>query len=113
GPSTVLALESDGSVRTFEVDPVALGLAPATVADLVGGDPAHNADVARAVLAGERGAARDIVVLNAGAALVVAGRAESITDGITQAAAAIDDGRAAATLDALVTESHVALEDYA
>lgn len=113
GPSTVLALESDGSVRTFTVDPVSLGLAPATLADLVGGDPAHNAEVVRAVLGGEHGPARDIVVLNAGAALLVAGRAESLPDGIAQAIAAIDDGRAAATLDALVDESQAAQEESA
>lgn len=111
GPSTVLALESDGSVRTFTVDPVMLGLAPATLADLVGGDPAHNAAVVRAVLAGQHGAPRDIVVLNAGAALVVAGRAQSLADGVAMAATAIDDGRAATTLDRLVTESQAAKEE--
>ncbi len=99
GPSTVLALEHDGSVRTFEVDPVALGFAPATHEQLVGGDPAHNADVVRRVLAGERGPHRDIVVLNAAAALVVAAAAESLPDGVDLAAAAIDSGKAAATLD--------------
>ena len=57
GTSTVLALAHDGSVRTFAVDPVSLGLAPATKDQLVGGDPAANADAVRRVLAGERGAA--------------------------------------------------------
>jgi anthranilate phosphoribosyltransferase len=105
GPSTVLALEHDGSVSTFDVDPVALGFAPATREQLVGGDPAHNAEVVRHVLAGDRGPHRDIVVLNAGAALVVAGAAESLEDGVTLAAAAIDSGKAAATLDELVATS--------
>ncbi|MEJ7721270.1 MAG: hypothetical protein WKF58_12880 [Ilumatobacteraceae bacterium] len=55
GPSRVLAIEPDG-VRSFQVDPVALGLAPATLDELAGGDPAHNAAVVRSVLAGDRGA---------------------------------------------------------
>ena len=76
GPSTVLALQHDGGAHTFTVDPVELGLAPATHEQLVGGDPAHNAEVVRRVLDGERGAHRDIVVLNAAAALVVAGVAD-------------------------------------
>ena len=73
GPSTVLALHHDDGAETFTVDPVELGLAPATHEQLVGGDPAHNAEVVRRVLGAERGAHRDIVVLNAAAALVVAG----------------------------------------
>ena len=98
GPSRVLAIEPEG-VRSFQVDPVALGLAPATLDELAGGDPAHNADVVRSVLAGDRGAPRDIAVLNAAAALVVAGHVESLEDGITAASAALDDGRAGELLD--------------
>ena len=105
GPSTVLALRHDGGVDTFTVDPVALGLAPATMEALVGGAPAHNADVVRRVLAGQPGPHRDIVVLNAGAALVVAGRAPDLPAGIQAAAASIDDGRAAAVLDRAVEVS--------
>ncbi len=101
GPSTVLALTHEGAAETFTVDPVALGLAPATLEQLVGGDPAHNADVVRRVLGGERGAPRDIVVLNAGAALVVAGVAGSMEAGIDLAGASIDDGRAAEALERL------------
>jgi len=108
GPSTVLALEHDGSVRTFTVDPVELGLAPATHDQLVGGDPAHNAGVVRAVLGGEHGPHRDIVVLNAAAALVVAGRSGSLADGIAEAAASIDSGAAAAALDRMVKVSQAA-----
>ena len=108
GPSTVLALEHDGSVRTFEVDPVALGFAPATHDQLVGGEPAHNAEVVRRVLAGERGPHRDIVVLNAAAALVVAAAAESLVDAVDLAAAAIDSGKAAATLDVWIAASQAA-----
>jgi anthranilate phosphoribosyltransferase len=108
GPSTVLALEHDGSVRTFPVDPVALGFAPATHEQLVGGDPAYNAGVVRRVLDGDRGPHRDIVVLNAAAALVVAATADSLADGVEMAAAAIDGGKAAATLDVWITASQTA-----
>ena len=72
GTSTVLALDDD-NVRTFTVDPVALGFAPAIPDELVGGTPAQNAEVVRRVLKGEHGAHRNIVLLNAAAGLVVAG----------------------------------------
>jgi anthranilate phosphoribosyltransferase len=108
GSSTVLALDHDGGVRTFEVDPVGLGFAPATHEQLIGGDPAHNAAVVRRVLAAERGPHRDIVVLNAAAALVVAGAAESLDEGVGVAAAAIDGGKAAATLDSWIAASQAA-----
>lgn len=111
GPSTVLALRHDGGAETFTVDPVALGLAPATHDQLVGGDPAHNAEVVHRVLAGEHGAHRDIVVLNAGAALVVAGAASTLADGIGAAVTAIDDGRAAAVLDRVVDVSRASGQD--
>lgn len=105
GPSTVLALDHDGGVRTFTVDPVELGLAPATHDQLVGGDPAHNADVVRRVLDGERGAARDIVVLNAAAALVVAAAAPDLQSGLAKAEQSIDSGGAAGALARLVAVS--------
>lgn len=105
GTSTVLALDHGGGVRSFEVDPVVLGFAPATHEQLVGGDPAHNALVVRGVFDAEPGAHRDIVVLNAAAALVIAGSVESLEEGVTLAATAIDTGKAAATLDALVAVS--------
>lgn len=89
-------------VRTFYVHPADVGLPKAAAGDLRGGDAAHNAGIIRAVLAGETGVARDVVLLNAGAALLVCGRAPSLRDGIAQAAAAIDDGRARTTLDRLV-----------
>jgi anthranilate phosphoribosyltransferase len=92
-------------VRTFTVDARALDLAPAAPADLRGGGPDENADVVRRVLGGEPGAHRDIAVLNAAAALVVAGHADDLPDGVATAAAAIDDGRAAAALAALVETS--------
>ncbi len=107
GPSTVLALAA-GEVIEFTVDPQELGLAPATAADLRGGGPEANADTVRRVLAGAAGPHRDIVLLNTGAALVVAGKVDSIADGIDLAAAAIDDGRAAATLASFAEVSRAA-----
>src|SRR5579862_1886258 len=100
GSSTVHELR-DGELRTFTVEPVALGLSPATRDEVLGGDAAANAAFAREVLDGRRGPKRDIVVLNAAAALVVAGQCADLAEGVGTAQAAIDDGRAAAVLDAL------------
>ncbi|MBN9037994.1 MAG: anthranilate phosphoribosyltransferase [Rhizobiales bacterium] len=105
GATRVAALEN-GEVRSFEVTPEAAGLPRATPGDLTGGDAAHNARALRAVLEGARNAYRDIALLNAGAALVVAGQAASLADGVALAAAAVDDGRAAAVLDRLIAVSH-------
>ncbi|HEY4376928.1 MAG TPA: anthranilate phosphoribosyltransferase [Acidimicrobiales bacterium] len=107
--STVHELR-DGVRTTYDVDPAALGLAPATLDDLRGGDAATNARLARAILAGDKGPQRDIILLNAAAGLVAAGIVGSIVDGIAVAAGAIDDGRAAGTLDRLVAESQSARE---
>jgi anthranilate phosphoribosyltransferase len=107
GPSTVLAL-ADGHVREFGVDPVELGLAPAIPEELRGGEPAENAAAARAVLAGAHGPHRNIVVLNAGAALVVAGVVDDLPAGMALAEETIDRGAAEATLEALVRESQAA-----
>jgi anthranilate phosphoribosyltransferase len=97
--TTSIAYElRDGAVTEIEVDAEDLGLARARPEDLRGGDPAANAAIARRVLDGEHGAHRDVVVLNAAAGLVVAGEATDMAAGVTLAAAAIDDGRAAATL---------------
>lgn len=107
GESTVLALEDD-HVRHFTVDPVELGLAPAIMDELVGGEPAENAEVVRRVLAGDHGAHRNIVVLNAGAALVVADRAADLAEGIALAEESIDSGKAAAALARMVEVSQAA-----
>jgi anthranilate phosphoribosyltransferase len=107
GPSMVLSLD-DGVVATFVVDPVDLGLAPAISEELVGGDPAHNAEVVRRVLAGDHGAHRDIVLLNAAAGLVVAGAAADLEEGLVLAANSIDSGSAAAVLSRFVTVSQAA-----
>ena len=105
GTSSVLAL-NDGEVRTFTVDPVSLGLAPAINEELVGGSPAVNAEAVRRVLAGDHGAHRNIVLLNAGAALVVAGVAADIAAGIDLARQSIDSGAASRVLDGLVAVSN-------
>jgi anthranilate phosphoribosyltransferase len=102
--STVWELDG-GDIRTWTVDPADLGLTPARADQLVGGDAATNASLARAVLAGERGPHRDVVVLNAAAGLLVGGAVGSLADGIDRAGAALDDGRAAAVLDRLVAAS--------
>ena len=81
GPSSVLALDHDGGARSFTIDPVELGFAPATHEQLVGGVPAVNAEAVHRVLGGEPGAPRDIVVLNAAAGLVVVGVAEHLAEG--------------------------------
>ena len=111
GPSTVLALDDD-SVRTFTVDAVDLGLAPAILDELVGGTPDVNAQVVRDVLAGNHGAHRNIVVLNAAAALIVAGVAETMEEGLARAIESIDSGSAAATLERWVTVSQQAAEEF-
>jgi len=102
--STVLELR-DGGVRTYDVDPVRLGLKPAALEDIQGGDPATNAELARRVLDGEAGPKRDFVLLNAAAGLVAAGVADDLVEGLAAASASVDDGRAAAVLERLVAES--------
>lgn len=104
GPSTVVELRG-GEVTTWDVDPEAFGLARVDREDLVGGDAATNADLARRVLAGEQGPHRDIVSLNAGAALVAAGLAGDLATGVDAARAAIDSGGAVAALARLVEVS--------
>ena len=96
--ATTVAEVRDGQVRAFTVDPEDAGLARADAASLRGGDAAANAEAAREILGGARGPRRDVVLLNAAAALVVAGRAKDLREGVAQAAAAIDDGRAASVL---------------
>jgi anthranilate phosphoribosyltransferase len=105
GPTAVVALE-DGILRRFEVTPEDAGLKRAKIEDLRGGDPAHNAAALRAVLAGEKNAYRDIAVLNAAAALVVAGKAQTLGHGARMAEAALDGGEARKTLEKLIKISN-------
>ncbi len=105
GPSLVIAVEN-GAIRSFEMTPEAAGLPRASLADLKGGTPAFNAAALRAALDGQRSPYRDIAVLNAAAALVIAEKAGDLREGAAQAAAAVDEGRAAATLAKLVEISN-------
>jgi anthranilate phosphoribosyltransferase len=101
GPSQVAELR-DGKVRCFEVTPEQAGLPTARLADLRGADAETNAQAIRALLTGATGPFRDIVLLNAAAALIVAGRADDLRAGVAQAADAIDCGAADAVLGRLV-----------
>lgn len=107
GPSTMVTWSAGrpGDAVPTIVHPAALGLAPATAADLRGGDAATNAAHARRVLAAEPGAHRDIVVLNAAAGLLVGGAVADLAAGVELAARTIDSGAAAEVLDRLVTVS--------
>jgi anthranilate phosphoribosyltransferase len=95
----------DGSVNTFYLHPADVGLPKVPQAAIRGGSAADNAGLIRAVLAGERGPARDIVVLNAGAALLIAGKAASLADGMALAADSIDRGAAARALEQMAALS--------
>lgn len=101
GASTVAELK-DGDIAVFEVTPEDAGIARASLADLKGGDAAANAAAIRVLLQGEPGPFRDIVMLNAAAALIVAGKAASLADGVERAARSIDNGSAMAALDKLI-----------
>lgn len=105
GPSTVAELV-DGDIHVFEVTPADAGLPLAELAGLKGGDAAVNAAKLRALLQGETGPYRDIVLLNTAAALIVAGKAQSLAEGASLAAASIDTGAASIALDKLVAATN-------
>ena len=105
GPTDVVELDK-GVLRRFSIAPEDIGLPRANPAQLKGGDAAHNAAALTAVLAGQLGAYRDIAILNAAAALVVAGKAGTLQDGALRAARAIDSGAARGTLAKLVQTSN-------
>ena len=100
-PTRILEVR-DGEVREWTVDPDRLGLRPATPDELAGGTPAENADTARRILAGEDSPGRDLVLANAAAAILVAGRADDLAEGVGIASEAIDSGAAARVLERLV-----------
>ena len=104
GPTRVTSF-AKGDLRTFTITPADAGLDPCDAQALRGGDARENAGIARAVLEGRRGPARDVVVLNAAAALHVAGRAKDLRAGAAEASAAIDDGRAGALLKRVIEVS--------
>jgi anthranilate phosphoribosyltransferase len=105
GISTVFDVR-DGDVREGHLDPATLGLARASLEDLRGGDASEGAGILRSLLDGELGPRRDVVLLNAAAALEVAGRAASLQDGIRVAADSIDSGAAGKTLERWLTVSN-------
>lgn len=91
-----------GDIRTYDIDPEAIGLRTYPITEVLGGDAATNADIIRRVLQGEQGAYRDVVLANAGACIYVSGLAPSIQDGVRAAAEAIDTGKAYAKLQQLI-----------
>jgi anthranilate phosphoribosyltransferase len=101
GPTRVGEVR-EGQVHTYEVTPEEFGLQRATLEEISGGDAAHNATLIREVLAGKKSARRDVVLLNAAAALVAAGRANHLRDAVPLAAHAIDCGAAEQKLQALL-----------
>jgi anthranilate phosphoribosyltransferase len=104
GPTRVGEVR-DGQVHTYEVTPEEFGLQRSTLEDIAGGDAALNATLIREVLASKTSPRRDVVLLNAAAALVAAGRADHLRDAIPLAADAIDSGAALGKLDALIAFS--------
>ena len=105
GPSTVFRVD-DGEFLEFELDPEEVGLPRAEPGALLGGDVERNVAIARAVLEAEQGPPRDVVLLNAAAALVVAGRAGDLREGVEIASESIDSGAAAGVLDRWVEVSN-------
>jgi len=105
GPSFVASIKG-GNLTSFEVTPEDAGLKRATLADLKGADPAYNAGRLRTMLEGARDPYRDIVLMNAAAAFIVAGRADTLKLGADLAAQEIDSGRAKATLQKLISVSN-------
>jgi len=105
GPNLVVEVRN-GDLDEWELDPRSLGIYPCAAAELTGGNPAVNAERVRSVLAGEKGGCRDAVLLNAGAALVTAGLAHDVGEGLQIAGAAVDSGEAATRLDELIAFSN-------
>ncbi len=104
--STQVVEVIDGSLRRYSVTPEELSLPRHPAAAVTGGDPAENAAITRAIFAGEDGAARDLAVLNAGAAIYAGGGSESLVGGVVAAREAIDSGAAAAKLEQFVERTH-------
>jgi anthranilate phosphoribosyltransferase len=101
GPTKVAELR-DGQVKEYVIEPEGLGLMRCRIDDLRGGSAEESAEVVRAVLRGKKGATRDVVLLNSGAALYISGSAGSIEEGMRLAAESIDSGKAREKLEGLV-----------
>ena len=99
---TVVSELFRGTINTYTLSCETYGIAPAHLSDLAGGDAATNARIIREILGGERGAGRDIVLMNAGAAIYVGGQVRDLHEGIARAGTSIDSGNALARLDALI-----------
>lgn len=104
-PTTVCEFK-DGWYKVYTIAPEDFGLTRCQKADLVGGSPAENAQITRDILNGAKGPKRDAVLLNAGAALYIGGKAETLAQGVTLAAELIDSGKAAQTLQGLIDVSN-------
>lgn len=104
-PTTVCEFK-DGWYKTYTIAPENFGLNRCEKSDLIGGTPAENAEITRAILKGEKGPKRDAVLLNAGAALYISGKAETLQNGITLAAKLIDSGKALETLQKFIELSN-------
>jgi len=104
--ATFVATLSDGRIETSEISPADFGLSPCKPADLVGGTARENARIVSDLLAGAEGPARDVVLMNAAASLVMAGLAPDFREGLTLAAESIDTGKAATSLAKLVEITH-------
>ena len=104
-PTTICEIR-DGWYKTFVIKPEDFGFTTCTKDDLKGGSPAENAKITRDILGGEKGPKRDAVLMNAGCALYIGGKADSISDGIKLAAELIDSGKALETLDKFIEVSN-------
>ncbi len=105
GP-TYISEVRDGSVQSYQITPVQFGLKQSPIDSLNGGDAPTNARIIESILAGEKSPKRDVVILNAAAALVAAGKADNIASALPLASASIDNGAATAKLHALINFSH-------
>lgn len=105
--TSVAELKEDGTITTYVIDPEVFGLKKCQKADLVGGTPAENAQITKDILSGKiTDAKRDVVLLNAGAAIYVGGKVNSLADGIKMAADLIDSGAATKAMEAFIEESN-------
>ncbi|PVM85307.1 anthranilate phosphoribosyltransferase [Caulobacter radicis] len=107
---TEVAEWREGAIRLFTITPEAVGLQRASLAEITGGDPAFNAAALTRLLDGETGAYRDIVLLNAAAAFLVADKVETLREGVELAGAVLDDGRAKAALAGLVSATNAEVQ---
>ena len=93
-------------ITEYDIAPGDVGLSTAPADSIPGGDPAQNAEITRRIVAGEPGPARDVAVLNAGAAIYAGGAAPSLAEGVVAAQAAIDSGAAQATVERFIAATH-------